>query len=49
MVGVRKDDIIKAVNGVEISNLSDATNAVNSMMSGTRFDVKVERSGKPLN
>ncbi len=48
MVGVRKDDIIKAVNGVEISNLSDATNAVNSMMSGTRFDVKVERSGKPL-
>ncbi|MDY9920311.1 MAG: type II secretion system protein GspC [Synergistota bacterium] len=48
MVGVQKGDIIKAVNGVEISNLSDATNAVNSMMSGTRFDVKVERSGKPL-
>lgn len=48
MVGVQKDDVIKAVNGVEISNLSDATNAVNSMMSGTRFDVKVERSGKPL-
>lgn len=48
LVGVQKDDVIKAVNGVEISNLSDATNAVNSMMSGTRFDVKVERSGKPL-
>lgn len=48
LVGVQKNDIIKAVNGVEISNLSDATNAVNSMMSGTRFDVKVERSGKPL-
>jgi hypothetical protein len=48
LVGVQKDDIIKAINGVEISNLSDATNAVNSMMSGTRFDVKVERSGKPL-
>lgn len=48
LVGVQKNDIIKAVNGVQISNLSDATNAVNSMMSGTRFDVKVERSGKPL-
>lgn len=48
LVGVRKDDVIKAVNGVEITNLSDATNAVNSMMSGTRFDVKVERSGNPL-
>lgn len=48
LVGVKKDDVIKAVNGVEITNLSDATNAVNSMMSGTRFDVRVERSGKPL-
>jgi len=48
LVGVKKDDVIKAVNGVQITNLSDATNAVNSMMSGTRFDVRVERSGKPL-
>ena len=42
------DDVIKAVNGVQITNLSDATNAVNSMMSGTRFDVTLERSNKPL-
>lgn len=47
-VGVQKDDVIKAVNGVEIASLGDATNAVNSMMSGTRFDVKVERSGQTL-
>ncbi|NLX84452.1 MAG: PDZ domain-containing protein [Synergistaceae bacterium] len=48
LVGVKKDDVIKAVNGVQITNLSDATNAVNSMMSGTRFDVTLERSNKPL-
>lgn len=48
LVGVQKDDVIKAVNGVQITNLSDATNAVNSMMSGTRFDVTLQRSNKPL-
>ena len=48
IVGVRQGDIIKAVNGVTISNLSDLTNAVNSMMSGSRFDVTVERGGKSL-
>lgn len=48
VVGVSQGDIIKAINGVNISNLSDAANAVNSLMSGTRFDVTVERDGKPL-
>jgi len=47
-VGVKKNDIIKAVNGVTITNLGDATNAINSMMSGTRFDVTVERGGAPV-
>lgn len=47
-VGVEKNDIIKAVNGVTITNLGDATNAINSMMSGTRFDVTVEREGSPI-
>lgn len=48
VVGVSQGDVIKAINGVNISNLSDAANAVNSLMSGTRFDVTVERDGKPL-
>lgn len=47
-VGVIKNDVIKAVNGVTITNLGDATNAINSMMSGTRFDVTVERGGAPV-
>ena len=47
-VGVAQDDVIQAINGVNISNMADAANAVNSLMSGTRFDVKVQRGGKPL-
>lgn len=48
-VGVAKGDVIQAVNGVEIKNMADAANAVNSLMAGTRFDVKVQRGGKPIN
>ena len=47
-VGVQKEDVIKAVNGVNITNLGDATNAINSMMTGNRFDVTVERGGAPV-
>lgn len=48
VVGVAEGDIIKAVNGVNITNMGDVANAVNSMMSGTRFDVSVTRGGKPI-
>ena len=48
LVGVSQGDVIKAINGVTISNLGDLSNAVNSMMSGTMFDVTVSRDGKPL-
>ncbi len=47
-VGVAQGDVIQAVNGVTISNMADAANAVNSLMAGTRFDVTVQRKGKPL-
>lgn len=47
-VGVTQGDVIKAINGVNISNMGDAANAINSMMSGSRFDVTVDRGGKPL-
>lgn len=47
-VGVQRDDVIQAVNGVKIANMADAANAVNSMMAGTRFDVTVMRGGKPV-
>ena len=47
-VGVVQGDVIKALNGVTITNMGDIANAVNSMMSGTRFDVSVMRGGKPV-
>ena len=48
LAGVEQGDVIKAVNGVAISNLGDLTNAINSMLSGSRFDVTVQRGGKAL-
>lgn len=47
-VGVTQGDVIQAINGVNISNMADAANAMNSLMSGTRFDVTVKRGEKPL-
>ncbi len=47
-VGVLQGDVIQAVNGVKITNMGDAANAVNSLMAGSRFDVSVMRGGKPL-
>ena len=46
--GVTQGDVIKAINGINISNMGDAANAMNSLMSGSRFDVTVDRGGKPL-
>ena len=48
VVGVAQGDVIKALNGVNITNMGDIANAVNSLMAGTRFDVTVNRGGKPL-
>lgn len=48
LAGVQQGDVIKAINGVSISNLGDLTNAINSLMSGARFDVNVERGGEKL-
>ncbi len=47
-VGVVEGDVIKALNGVTITNMGDIANAVNSMMAGTRFDVSVMRGGKAV-
>lgn len=49
MAGVAEGDVIKAVNGVNISNLGDLSNAINSLMSGSRFDVAVQRGNSTLN
>lgn len=48
VAGVQQGDVIKAINGVSISNLGDLTNAINSMLAGTRFDVTVQRGSADL-
>ena len=47
-VGVKQGDVINAVNGVKIANAADASNALNSLLSGSRFDVTVIRGGAPI-
>ncbi|MBQ9881761.1 MAG: PDZ domain-containing protein [Synergistes sp.] len=47
-VGVAAGDVIQAVNGVNITNMGEAANAVNSLMAGSRFDVSVLRDGKQV-
>ncbi|MBR4401785.1 MAG: PDZ domain-containing protein [Synergistes sp.] len=47
-VGVAPGDVIQAVNGVNITNMGEAANAVNSLMAGSRFDVSVLRNGKQV-
>jgi type II secretory pathway component PulC len=48
-LGVVKGDVLKSVNGIPMKNMGDITNAVNSLMNGTRFDVEVLRGNAPIN
>lgn len=47
-LGVEKGDVIQTVNGVEIKNMGDVVNVINSLMGGDTFDVKVLRKGSPV-
>lgn len=47
-VGVEKGDVIQSVNGLEIRNMGDVVNVVNSLMGGDAFDVQVLRGGRPV-
>ena len=47
-VGVEKGDVIQSVNGLEIRNMGDVVNVINSLMGGSTFDVQVLRGGTPV-
>jgi len=47
-VGVEKGDVIQSVNGLEIRNMGDVVNVINSLMGGSAFDVQVLRGGTPV-
>jgi hypothetical protein len=46
-LGVKKGDVIKSVNGIPFTNMADIANSITSLMSSERFDVEVDRKGKP--
>lgn len=46
-LGVQKGDVIKSINGIAFNNMADIANSINSLMNSERFDVEVERKGKP--
>lgn len=46
-LGVQKGDVIKSVNGIPFTNMADIANSINSLMNSERFDVEVDREGKP--
>ncbi len=46
-LGVKPGDVVQSVNGVQIRNMGDVVNVINSLMSGNTFDVHVVRGGKP--
>ena len=47
-LGVEKGDVIQTVNGLQIQNMGDVVNVINSLMGGSNFDVKVLRQGQPM-
>ena len=46
-MGIENDDIIKKVNGIEVSNLSAVIKAVYQLSDDTSFTVEVERGNQP--
>ena len=42
-LGVSKGDVVQSVNGIEIRNMGDIANAINSLMNCSHFDVSVSR------
>ena len=47
-LGVARNDVLKSVNGIPMRNMGDITNAINSLMNGSRFDVEVMRGNAPV-
>ena len=45
-LGVQRGDVIKSVNGIPFTNMSDIANSINSLMNSERFDVEVTRGGE---
>ncbi|MCD6363052.1 MAG: PDZ domain-containing protein [Synergistetes bacterium] len=48
-MGLRKGDVIKKINGIEIRTVTDYYNAIRSITEGESLTLTVERKGKEMN
>ena len=46
-LGVQKDDVIRAINGIAFRNAMDISNSLSSLMASDQFVVEVMRNGTP--
>ncbi|MDR1741299.1 MAG: hypothetical protein LBR38_05560 [Synergistaceae bacterium] len=44
-LGVKRGDVINSINGIQLHNVMDITNSVNSLMNSDRFDLDIKRGG----
>lgn len=47
-IGIKKGDVIKKVNGIEINNVTDYYNAIRSVTEGDSLTLTIEREGKEI-
>ncbi|MCS7232772.1 MAG: PDZ domain-containing protein [Synergistetes bacterium] len=47
-IGIKRGDIIKKVNGIEINNVTDYYNAIRSVTQGENLTITIEREGKEI-
>jgi hypothetical protein len=47
-LGLKPNDVITNVNGIGINDVGNVSNAISSMLSGTRLDFQIEREGESV-
>jgi type II secretory pathway component PulC len=46
-LGVKRNDVITGINGIEIKDVSNFANVISSLLTGARLDFQVARDGEP--
>jgi hypothetical protein len=47
-LGIQRNDVISAINGIPLRNMGDVSNAINSLTNSDQFDLEIARGGTPL-
>ena len=48
-LGIQKGDVIKSFNGIPLKNMGDISNAMDSLINGTRTDIEIKRGDATIN